>query len=65
VRGLGIDALWISPVARTATTLRFLGKASAGHHFYWTIDFLSVDPRQGSLSQLQRFIERRTPAASR
>ncbi|HZE48309.1 MAG TPA: alpha-amylase family glycosyl hydrolase, partial [Jatrophihabitantaceae bacterium] len=57
VRGLGIDALWISPVARTATTLRFLGKASAGHHYYWTIDFLSVDPRQGSLSQLQRFIE--------
>jgi glycosidase/glycosyltransferase involved in cell wall biosynthesis len=57
VRDLGIDALWISPVARTATTLRFLGKASAGHHFYWTIDFLRVDPRQGSLSQLQRFIE--------
>lgn len=47
---LGVTGLWVSPVARNRP-MRFFKHQP--YHGYWTWDFFSVDPRFGTLGQLQ------------
>jgi glycosidase len=55
--GLGIDTVWISPVTTSRTVLSFGGYTGAGHHFYWPVNFLQVDPRQATMADLLNFLD--------
>lgn len=48
LQGLGIDALWLTPVLKNRTTQGLGNDATAGFHGYWIVDFLKVDPHLGS-----------------
>jgi alpha-amylase len=44
---LGVTALWLSPVYKNQHD---------GYHGYWPVDFYSVDPRFGTLEELQDLV---------
>ncbi|MBI5622977.1 MAG: alpha-glucosidase C-terminal domain-containing protein [Elusimicrobia bacterium] len=46
--GLGVTALWVSPVFKNQDD---------GFHGYWPVDFFSVDPRFGTLEDLQGLVK--------
>ena len=45
---LGVSALWLSPVYRNQHD---------GYHGYWPVDFSAVDPRLGTLEELQDLVQ--------
>ena len=49
IASLGVDAIWISPFLRN-------GKGDFDYHGYAATDFYKVDPRFGSLEDLQRLV---------
>ncbi|MCX5797800.1 MAG: alpha-amylase family glycosyl hydrolase [Elusimicrobia bacterium] len=44
---LGVTALWLSPVYQNQRD---------GYHGYWPVDFYAVDPRFGTLAELQELV---------
>jgi len=52
--GLGVTALWISPVLRQAAPSP--GALSDNYHGYATLDFLAVDPRFGEADELRELV---------
>lgn len=59
LQGLGISALWMTPVAtnRPVQGDGTLAGSSAGYHGYWVTDFLAVDPHLGDESTLKALIQ--------
>jgi alpha-amylase len=49
IKGLGMTAIWITPVAR---------QAPGGYHGYWTIDPYAIDPHLGDMSTLRDLVQR-------
>jgi len=45
---LGVSALWLSPVFKNQ---------GDGYHGYWPVDFYAVDPRFGTLEELQALVK--------
>ena len=48
IQGLGVTAIWLSPVFRNKPVQGTAGKESAGYHGYWVTDFTRVDPHLGT-----------------
>jgi alpha-amylase len=48
LQGLGVTALWLSPVFKNQDD---------GFHGYWPVDFRAVDPRFGTLEELQALVK--------
>jgi glycosidase len=49
LRSMGVNAIWIAPVQKNVP---------GAFHGYWIQDFLSVDPRLGTMADLQRLIRK-------
>lgn len=48
LQGLGISALWLSPVYKNQAD---------GYHGYWPVDFFAVDERFGTMAELRELID--------
>ncbi|MEV0678105.1 alpha-amylase family glycosyl hydrolase [Actinosynnema sp. NPDC050436] len=54
--GLGITAIWLTPVFRNRWVQGSGADASAGYHGYWTTDYTELDPHFGSTDDMRRLI---------
>ncbi|WP_433269693.1 alpha-amylase family glycosyl hydrolase [Actinosynnema sp. CS-041913] len=54
--GMGVTALWLTPVFRNRWVQGSGADASAGYHGYWTTDFTSLDPHFGTTNDMRRLI---------
>lgn len=57
VEGLGVTAIWLTPVFTNQPVQGSGDDASAGYHGYWTTDFTRVDPHLGSNAELELLVE--------
>ena len=48
LHGLGVTAIWLSPIFVNKPVQGPKGDESAGYHGYWITDFTTVDPHLGS-----------------
>lgn len=48
LQGLGITAIWLTPIFKNKPVQGPLGQESAGYHGYWITDFTTVDPHLGT-----------------
>ncbi|MFO0685760.1 MAG: alpha-amylase family glycosyl hydrolase [Sandaracinus sp.] len=49
---LGVSAIWISPIVRNVPRL----PVADGYHGYWAADFTELEPRFGTLEELQQLV---------
>ncbi|RKT53097.1 alpha-amylase family glycosyl hydrolase [Saccharothrix australiensis] len=54
--GMGVTALWLTPVFRNRWVQGSGADASAGYHGYWTTDYTSLDPHFGTTDDMRRLI---------
>ncbi|MEU4802722.1 alpha-amylase family glycosyl hydrolase [Actinosynnema sp. NPDC023587] len=54
--GMGITAIWLTPVFRNRWVQGSGAGASAGYHGYWTTDYTELDPHFGSTHDMRRLI---------
>lgn len=52
VKRLGAGAIWISPIVRNVDRT----ESEDGYHGYWAEDFTEVNPRYGTLDELQELV---------
>jgi len=57
LKGMGVTAVWVTPVFRNDPTQFRYGKWTAGYHGYWITDFTDIDPHFGSKADFARFVE--------
>lgn len=57
IRGLGVTAIWLTPVFRNKAVQEFDGQPSAGYHGYWPVDFTDIDPHLGTRSDYKAFVD--------
>ena len=58
VAGLGVTALWITPVVKNIPGfVTGAGFADWGYHGYWADDFTRIDPRFGSEQELKALVD--------
>ncbi len=59
LQGLGVTALWLSPVQKNRATQFANNKlgVTAGYHGYWIQDFTTVDPHWGKEADFVQLIE--------
>ena len=58
IADLGVTAVWINPVVRNIDGfVTGAGFPDWGYHGYWADDFTQPDPRFGSVSDLEAFVE--------
>jgi alpha-amylase len=58
IAGLGVTALWITPVVRNIPGfVTGAGFPDWGYHGYWADDFRSLDPRFGTEEQLRALVD--------
>jgi glycosidase len=55
--GMGITAIWLTPVMTNQAVQGDPGEESAGYHGYWVTDFTSVDPHLGSQEDLEELVD--------
>ncbi|GGP42789.1 pullulanase-type alpha-1,6-glucosidase [Saccharothrix coeruleofusca] len=55
--GMGITAIWMTPVFRNRWVQGTGADASAGYHGYWTTDFTRLDPHFGTTNEMRRLIQ--------
>lgn len=57
IRGLGVTAIWLTPVFRNKAVQSTDGNESAGYHGYWPLDFTDIDPHLGTKADYKAFVD--------
>jgi glycosidase len=57
LQGLGITAIWFTPIFKNKPVQGPPGQESAGYHGYWVTDFMSVDPHLGTNDDFKAFVD--------
>ena len=57
IEGMGVTAIWLTPILKNKAVQGSPGNASAAYHGYWTLDFTQVDPHLGTNEDLHELIE--------
>ena len=57
LEGLGVTAVWMTPVMTNRAVQGGEEAASAGYHGYWVTDFTTVDPHLGTQEDLEALVE--------
>ncbi|MEM9300864.1 MAG: alpha-amylase family glycosyl hydrolase [Pseudomonadota bacterium] len=57
IQGMGVTAIWLSPIFENKAVQTFGEYASAGYHGYWVTDFLNVDPHLGTREEFRAFVD--------
>lgn len=57
IEGLGVTAIWLTPVFENKPVQGPDGNESAGYHGYWITDFLNVDPHLGTREDFAALVD--------
>ena len=57
IQGLGVTAIWLSPVFKNKPVQGPKGDESSGYHGYWITDFTTVDPHLGSAADFKALVD--------
>ncbi|MBS3744017.1 MAG: hypothetical protein KGY48_06675 [Wenzhouxiangellaceae bacterium] len=57
IQGLGVTAIWITPVFVNKPVQGPPNDTSAGYHGYWITDFTDIDPHLGTKKEFGRLVE--------
>lgn len=57
LQGLGITAIWFTPIFKNKPVQGPPGQESAGYHGYWVTDFTQVDPHLGTNEEFKAFVD--------
>ena len=57
LQGLGVTAIWLSPVFKNKPVQGPPGQESAGYHGYWVTDFTQVDPHLGTNADFKALVD--------
>ncbi len=57
IQGMGVTAIWLTPIFENNPVQGPEGKESSGYHGYWITDFTSVDPHLGTEEEFKAFVD--------
>lgn len=57
IQGLGVTAIWLTPVFKNKAVQGPPGNESSGYHGYWITDFLDIDPHIGSREEFKNLVD--------
>ncbi len=57
LQGLGITAIWLTPIFENKAVQGTPGNESSGYHGYWITDFLNVDPHIGTREDFKQLVD--------
>jgi glycosidase len=57
IRGLGVTAIWLTPVFGNKAVQETDGFLSAGYHGYWPLDFTDIDSHLGTKADYKAFVD--------
>jgi glycosidase len=57
IQGLGVTAIWLTPIFENKVVQGPKGDESAGYHGYWVTDFTSVDPHLGTNADFKALVD--------
>ena len=57
IQGLGMTAIWLTPIFQNNPVQGPEGKESSGYHGYWITDFTNVDPHIGTRDDFKTFVD--------
>lgn len=57
IQGMGVTAIWLTPIFKNKPVQGPKGDESAGYHGYWVTDFTSVDPHLGTNAEFKAFVD--------
>ncbi|WP_084607720.1 alpha-amylase family glycosyl hydrolase [Sphingomonas jaspsi] len=57
IQGMGVTAIWLTPIFKNKVVQGPKGDESAGYHGYWITDFTSVDPHLGTNADFKAFVD--------
>lgn len=57
IQGMGVTAIWLSPIFTNKVVQGEKGQESAGYHGYWITDFTSVDPHLGTNADFKALVD--------
>lgn len=57
IQGLGVTAIWVTPVMTNKPVQGSPGHESAAYHGYWITDFTHVDPHLGTDADFKTFVD--------
>lgn len=57
IQGLGMTAIWLTPIFENNPVQGPEGKESSGYHGYWITDFTNVDPHIGTRDDFKAFVD--------
>jgi glycosidase len=57
IQGLGVTAVWLTPIFKNKPVQGEPGQESAGYHGYWITDFTQVDPHLGTNADFKAFVD--------
>lgn len=57
IQGLGVTAIWFTPIFKNKPVQGGAGEESAGYHGYWVTDFTTLDPHFGTEAEFREFVD--------
>ena len=57
LQGMGITAVWLTPIFKNKAIQGPKGQESAGYHGYWITDFTTVDPHLGTDADFKALVD--------
>ncbi|MEM9178721.1 MAG: alpha-amylase family glycosyl hydrolase, partial [Pseudomonadota bacterium] len=57
IQGLGMTAIWLTPIFENNPVQGPEGQESSGYHGYWITDFTNVDPHIGTREDFKAFVD--------
>lgn len=57
IQGMGVTAIWLTPIFKNNPVQGGAGQESSGYHGYWITDFTRVDPHLGTEDEFKAFVE--------
>lgn len=57
IQGLGMTAIWLTPIFENNPVQGPEGDESSGYHGYWITDFTNVDPHIGTRDDFKTFVD--------
>lgn len=57
IQGLGMTAIWLTPIFENNPVQGPEGQESSGYHGYWITDFTNVDPHIGTREDFKTFVD--------
>ncbi len=57
LEGLGVTAIWFTPIFKNKPVQGPPGQESSGYHGYWVTDFTQVDPHLGTNEEFKAFVD--------